>query len=335
MSIIRNPEDVRRVYREAAEKRWVIPCICTENLTTTESILTAAEEFRTENGLDRVPITIAMTCRYDHRSQAVNYTSTKRWDIGLRLFTESLKILCDGENAPFKNLDVMIHLDHIQFDLDSELLSWDLSDYASIMYDASALPFEENIKRTAEFVKKRRKDIVIEGACDEIVDATGSVHNALTTPERAERFVTMTGVDLAVCNLGTEHRASGKELCYHGEVSRQIKTVIGEKIVLHGTSSVPNSQIAGLFDDGICKVNIWTALERDSSPLLLREMTKNAARVAGTQKVKELITDGLLPASADTGEPASIKYFTTLYRNGIVSEYMKKAVREYLDMWYR
>ena len=53
------------------------------------------------------------------------------------------------------------------------------------MYDASTLPLEENIRKTAAFVKKRGKDILIEGACDEIVDATGSVRNALTTPEHA------------------------------------------------------------------------------------------------------------------------------------------------------
>ncbi len=334
MSIIRNAEEVRALYRECAEKGWVLPCICSENLTTTEAILTAAEEFRVKHGYQKLPIIIAITCRYDHRSQAVNYTATRRWDTGLRLFTEDLKVLADGDFAPFKNIQVMIHLDHIQYDLDTELLEWDLRDYASIMYDASALPLEENIRRTAEFVAKRGNDIVIEGACDEIVDATGDTHNDLTTPENAKRFLETTGADLVVCNLGTEHRATGKDLMYHGDVSRAIKDVIGNRIVLHGTSSVSNEQVRKLFGDGVCKVNIWTALERDSSPVLFEDMVKNASKVAGPKKVAEMVEAGLLPPSANTGNAIAITHFTTLYRQNMVLDYMKKAVTEYLNMWY-
>ena len=57
--------------------------------------------------------------------------------------------------------------------------------------------------------------IFIEGACDEIVDATGDVHNDMTTPEKAKSYIDETGVDMIVANLGTEHRASGKDLKYH------------------------------------------------------------------------------------------------------------------------
>lgn len=222
-----------------------------------------------DHGMDTLPIILAITNQYDHRSQSVNYTKTRRWDTGLKLFTNDIKVLAE-DGGPFEKLQVMIHLDHTQHDTDLELLEGDLTDYASIMYDASTLPLEENIRKTAAFVKKRGKDILIEGACDEIVDATGSVRNALTTPEHALRFCQETGVDLVVCNLGTEHRATGKDLQYHGEVSRGIRDVIGHKIVLHGTSSVPNDQVRKLYNDGVCKVNVWTALERDATRLCLR-----------------------------------------------------------------
>ncbi len=333
MSVIRDRQAVLEIYRAAGEKGWVLPCICTENLTTTESILTAAEEFRQEHGFDTLPIIVAMTCRYDHRSQATNYTMTRRWDTGLKLFTESVKVLA-GEGGPFEKLDVMIHLDHIQHDADTALLAGDLSDYASIMYDASTLPMEENIRKTAEFVKKRGQEIVVEGACDEIVDAVGTVRNALTTPENARRFINETGADLVVCNLGTEHRATGKDLRYYGEVSRAIKAEIGEHIVLHGTSSVPNDQVAHLYNDGVCKVNVWTALERDSTPFLFDDMVRHAREVADKATVGRLVADGLLTEKADPDVPVNIAYFTTVYRQTIIFEKMKKAVREYLDLWY-
>lgn len=333
MSVICDAGEVRAIYRAAGEKGWVLPCFCTENLTTTEAVLTAAEDYRTAHGLDTLPIILAITCRYDHRSQAVNYTHTRRWDTGLKLFTNDIQTLA-APGGPFERLQVMIHLDHIQHDLDKELLEGDLTSYASILFDASNQPLEENIRKTAAFVKARGHDIVVEGACDEIVDASGGAHNALTTPENARRFREQTGVDLVVCNLGTEHRASGKDLQYHGEISRAIREEIGACIVLHGTSSVPNEQVRRLYADGVCKVNIWTALERDASPGLFAELVRHARRAADEKTVRALIAEGLLTEKADDGGAMHIGYFTTLYRQSYVFEHMRSAVREYLDMWY-
>ena len=95
MPIITGRENVLAVYEKAAQKGWVIPCLCSENLTTTEAILTAAEEFAIEKGYDRVPVTLAITNQYDHRNQSVFYTHTRRWDIGLKLFRSSIDILAE------------------------------------------------------------------------------------------------------------------------------------------------------------------------------------------------------------------------------------------------
>ena len=84
MSVIRDVNEVRAIYKAAGERGWVLPCICSENLTTTEAVLTAAEEYRVAHGLDTLPIILAITNQYDHRSQSVNYTKTRRWDTGFR-----------------------------------------------------------------------------------------------------------------------------------------------------------------------------------------------------------------------------------------------------------
>ncbi|MFA6736457.1 MAG: class II fructose-bisphosphate aldolase [Saccharofermentanales bacterium] len=331
--IVSKPSEVRNEYDKAASRGWVLPCICTENLTTTEAILAAASEYGTEHCVSDVPVIIAITNNYSHRSQSVNYTHTRDWACGLRLFRNDILALA-GPGAPYENAKVMLHLDHVQYDIDKELLEGDLSGYASIMYDASALPLDENIRLTAEFVRARGDQIVIEGACDEIVDATGSVHNDLTTAEVAERYLRETGVEMIVANLGTEHRATGKELKYHGERAREIKDRVGTKIVLHGTSSVTNDQVRSLFADGICKVNIWTALERDSSAALFGDMVRNASKVAGPSAIDKLIEEGYLTDKCRTDEKISISHFTYLYRQGIIYEEMKKIVRSYFDLWY-
>jgi len=332
--IITDKKQVLNIYSEAERNRWVLPCFCTENLTTTEAILDATKEFGDEKGIKDLPIIVAITNQYAHRTQSAYYTHTRRWDIGLKLFMEDLKVLTD-KGSPYENLRVMVHLDHTQFDDDRELLSWDMGAFSSIMFDASKVPFEENIKLTRQFVKEQGDKIVIEGACDEIVDATGTERSDLTTPERAEEYFNSTGVDLIVANLGTEHRASAKDLEYRGDYAKKIKEKIGTRIVLHGASSVPGDQIAHLIDDGVCKVNIWTALERDSSPALLKAMVKNASKIAGTAVVKELVESGFLGEKCLSGEKASLTYFTTEYRQNIIFNEMKSIIKGYLNLWYR
>lgn len=334
MAIIREFNQVQDEYRKAGERGWVIPCFCSENLTTTEAILSATREYGEEIGVRNLPVTIAITVQYDHRSQSRYYTHTRNWDTGLKLFTSDVSILAEQEKQ-FRDLHVMLHLDHVQHDADQELLEWDLSPYSSIMYDASTLPISENIAKTREFVAKMKGKILIEGACDEIFDATGSVHNAITTPENAKKYYEETGVDLIVANLGTEHRASGKDLKYYSEASLAIKKEIGPKIVLHGTSSVGNDQVAHLYKDGICKVNIWTALERDASPALLESMVKNAVEVGGAGTVETLQKEGYLTSAFDLSKSAALSRFTTVYRQDIIFNEMKKIVRAYLEMWYR
>ena len=228
--IITKYEEVKKVYENAAKNGWVIPCICTENQTTTEAILCACSEYGKKIG-KRVPISIAITVNYSHRSQAPNYSQSSDWKTGLKLFKDDILAFASNGGI-YDDVDVLIHLDHVQFDDDLELANSDLSEFSSIMYDASALPFAENIKKTKEFVRRMKGRIFIEGACDEIVDATGDVHNDMTTPERAKTYIDETGVDMIVANLGTEHRASGKDLKYHSDLAQEIKEVIGEKIVL-------------------------------------------------------------------------------------------------------
>ena len=333
MPIITKREDVLQVYENAAKKGWVIPCLCTENLTTTEAILTAASEFGRAHGIEHVPVTLAITNQYAHRAQSANYSHTKHWKTGLELFKADAKVLMREEEA-FANVDLLLHLDHMQYDTDAELAASDLSDYATVMYDASGAPLEENIRLTRAFVEKKGKEVVIEGACDEIVDAGGDSHNDITTPEKCADYMARTGVDLVVANLGTEHRASGKDLQYHDDAARAIKEKIGPKIVLHGTSSVTNEQVKDLFADGVCKVNIWTALERDSSPEVVDFLVRNASKAAGPKKVDELVRDGYLTEKCATGESESLSVFTTLARQQIVFEKMKDMIREYLEMWY-
>jgi fructose-bisphosphate aldolase class II len=332
MPLIVEKSEVLKIYAEAAQRKWVIPCFCSENLTTTEAVLAATKEYGDKIRIPDLPVTIAITNNYLHRSQSVNYTHTRNWEVGLRLFIEELRVLT-SEYSPYKNLRVMLHLDHIQHDIDQELLSWDMKQFSSIMYDASNLSLDENIELTRRFVERCGHEIVIEGACDEIIDF-GSGGNELTTPEKAERYIRQTGCDFIVANLGTEHRANASELHYFGDMAKEIKNRIGDKIVLHGASSVGTEQIVKLFNDGICKVNIWTILERDSSNKLFEELVANASKVIGSQQVDKLKSFGILGEKVDSEGKKSIDFYTNLYRQSIIFKKMKRIVTSYLSIWY-
>lgn len=332
MPIITERQRVLDVYAAAAERQWTIPCFCSENQTSTEAVLTAVAEHGRRRGVAALPIILAITNLYGHRSQTVHYTHTRRWDIGLKLFLNDIKVLA-GRGGPFSKLKVLVHLDHIQHDADRELWSGDLKAFSSIMFDASALPFEQNMEATARFVEQRGREIVVEGACDEIVDAGGASHNALTTPEKAETYFRRTGVDSVVPNLGTEHRAGAATLHYHGEVARRIRERIGTKLVLHGCSSVPRGQIGRLFADGVCKVNLWTCLERDSAPALFADMVRHAAPIAGSHLAGLLQHQGLLGPHADVTGTPQLSHFTTTYRQDLIFREMQKIVTHYLELW--
>jgi len=333
MPLILERRKVLDVYQEAAQKKWVIPTFNTENLTNTEAILAATLEYSQIINQPDLPVTIGITNQYSHRSQSVYYTHTRRWDIGLKLFLADIEVLT-SKGSPYENLTVMIHLDHAQWDTDEPLLNWDMSKFSMIMYDASNLPFEENIRLTARFVMENGHKIVIEGACDEIMDATGDERSSLTTPEQAIKYLNQTKADFIVANLGTEHRASASDLKYHGDLARQISKLTGPKLVLHGASSVGNDQIRNLFIDGIAKVNIWTIMERDSSPVLFEDMVKNASNVIGKERTEAMIESGLLGENVIKSTKASLSHYTTAYRQDIIFGEMKKIVMEYFKLWY-
>lgn len=105
-------------------------------------------------------------------------------------------------------------------------------------------------------------------------------------------------------------------------------------LVLHGASSVPAEQLATLYADGICKVNVWTVLERQSSAALLTAMVRDATAVAGQGVVKDLIDAGFLGRAALTDGGADLSRFTSAWRNEVVHAEMRSIVARYLDIWY-
>lgn len=332
MPLIFSRPEVLKIYAGSALRRRVHPLFSTENLTTTEAILAGAMEYGKRIGEPDLAITIGITHRYPERPQSSAYSHTGDPVLGMRLFQADVHTLM-ATGSPFASLRVLLHLDHGQHDMDRDLLDAPEGLFSSVMYDASTLPFEENIAATRSYVEEHGDDVVIEGACDTIAHSGESATTPATDPHDAERYFQATRVDWLVANLGTEHRAGIAKLQYRGDVAREIACRIGPRLSLHGVSSVAPDHLGRLFEDGICKVNFWTALERDSSAELVTALAEHASQSAGPTIAQRLQHRGLLGSRADVTGPVSLEYCTTKYRQGIVFESMKRTVTSCLARW--
>jgi fructose-bisphosphate aldolase class II len=125
--------------------------------------------------------------------------------------------------------------------------------YSSVMIDASAEPFDKNIEITRRVADAAHaKGIVVEAELGKLggVEEHVSVKEAdakLTDPEQAKEFVTRSGCDSLACAIGTSHGAykfMGSQ-GLHFEVLKEIqKRLPGFPLVMHGSSSVPQEEVA-------------------------------------------------------------------------------------------
>ena len=219
---------------------------------------------------------------------------------GARSFTHKtmLEGLIRAADQVFPDAVFAVHLDH-----GDEQTCYDCINsgfYSSVMIDASGEPFAGNIATTKRVVDAAHsKGIVVEAELGQLggVEEHVKVDEAnakLTDPNQAREFVEKSGCDSLACAIGTSHGAfkfSGSQ-GLHFEVLEQIqKRLPGFPLVMHGSSSVPQEEVArinaaggnlkgakGVNEDefkraaqlGVTKVNIdtdgrlvWTRVHRE------------------------------------------------------------------------
>ena len=147
--------------------------------------------------------------------------------------------------------------------------------FDSVVFDASALPFEQNIRETKEAVealKSINPSIVVEGEIGDI--GTGSeIHELatdlskyLTTASEAKQFVEFTRVDVLAPAVGNMHGMSQKMV--EGEKKKrldieriaQIRTAARVPLTLHGGSGTDDGDLVQAIAAGISMIHINTEL---------------------------------------------------------------------------
>ena len=147
--------------------------------------------------------------------------------------------------------------------------------FDAIVFDLSALPFEQNVRGTREAVeaiKSVNPAIVVEGEIGDI--GTGSeIHEeapdlskGLTTPAEAKQYVEATGIDILAPAVGNMHGMLKSMV--HGQTRKrldiqriaQIKSATGVPLTLHGGSGTDDADLRKAIAAGINIVHINTEL---------------------------------------------------------------------------
>ncbi len=172
---------------------------------------------------------------------------------GARSYTDKVMIegLIRSADQVFPEAIFAVHLDH-----GDEQTCYDCINsgfYSSVMIDASAEPFEKNVEITKRVVDAAHaKGIVVEAELGKLggVEEHVSVNEAdakLTDPDQAKKFVDLTGCDSLACAIGTSHGAfkfSGTQGLHFDVLSEIQKKLPGFPLVMHGSSSVPQDEVA-------------------------------------------------------------------------------------------
>lgn len=158
---------------------------------------------------------------------------------------------------------LVLHLDHCkEFDTIVNAIK---AGFTSVMYDGSALPFEENMRRTKEVVKvAHAANVSVEAELGSIAAGhkshEGGGPEIYTNPEDAKQFVEKTGIDALAVSIGTVHGLYKGEPKISITTLKEINGLVDIPLVLHGGSGTPENTIKQCINNGIRKINVNTEI---------------------------------------------------------------------------
>lgn len=134
--------------------------------------------------------------------------------------------------------------------------------FSSVMFDGSALDYEENVAQTTEIVKiAHAMGVSVEGELGYVGKAgeDEAVESGFTSPEQAEDFVNRTGVDALAVAIGNQHGQYRGAPKLDFERLKAIRRKVDCGLVLHGGSGIADEDFVEAIRCGINKINIYTA----------------------------------------------------------------------------
>ncbi|MEU0070167.1 ketose-bisphosphate aldolase [Streptomyces sp. NPDC006332] len=168
---------------------------------------------------------------------------------------------------------VALHLDHVQSD--DLLRQAPGAGFSSVMYDASRLPYADNLAATRAAADwAHAQGLWIEAELGQVGGKTGpdgranpgaaplDAHapGARTDPAEARAFVAESGVDALAVAVGSSHAMTTRTAALDHTLIERLATALDVPLVLHGSSGLPDDELTAAVAGGIAKVNVGTAL---------------------------------------------------------------------------
>ncbi|MEU0813162.1 class II fructose-bisphosphate aldolase [Streptomyces mirabilis] len=163
------------------------------------------------------------------------------------------------------SVPVALHLDHVQSD--DLLRQASAAGFSSVMYDAARLPYEENLAATRAAADwAHAQGLWIEAELGAVGGKNGEppldahAPGARTDPAEARAFVADSGVDALAVAIGSSHAMTTRTAALDHDRLKRLTAALEVPLVLHGSSGVPDDELAAAVAGGIAKVNVGTAL---------------------------------------------------------------------------
>jgi len=168
------------------------------------------------------------------------------------------------EMASLAPIPATLHLDHCP---DVNIIRTCLdTGWNSVLFDASKLSYEDNLRQTKEVVRMARlAGAAVEGeleAVKGVEDGVGSNYQGEVVPlDKCVEFLEQTGIDSFAPAIGTAHGLYKSAPKIDFDRVRQIEKAHPIPIVLHGGTGLADDVFQRLIAEGCAKVNISTMLK--------------------------------------------------------------------------
>lgn len=165
---------------------------------------------------------------------------------------------------------VCVHLDH-GTSLDMVYKALRLG-FTSVMMDASALPYEENLAVTKLITDAAHSmNVSVEaelgrlvtgeaGSGEEMKDA--KAEDFYTRPDEAEAFCKATGIDALAIAFGTAHGFYSAQPKLDFDVVKNCAKATGLPLVMHGGIGVSEEGFKKAIENGIRKINYYSYMSK-------------------------------------------------------------------------
>lgn len=241
-----------RLMRKASNEGYAIPAFNIDNLESAMAVSEIMHEMR-------LPVIVQMIPR------TLNYG-------GVAIYPAMMRELM--ADCP---VDYALHLDHgNSLALAQRCIA---SGFSSVMYDGSAMNFEDNVKFTKEVTDfALPMDVSVEGELGTVggkEEGDTDMEASYTGVEEAKEFVRRTNVSTLAIGVGTVHGIYKGEPKINVQRIKEIHEAIDTPLVLHGASGLSDEVLRDCIAAGISKINFATELRQAYTNGIKAEFAKD------------------------------------------------------------